>query len=278
MIRLLPLLLLLAVTGCRTLAPAPLRTFNDREIRDHLVKEMSALREAGKLASSDMLDEQLARQQVALSLNATPASAVLSPAELYARCEAGVIVVANLYKCGRCDHWHTNAATGFVIHSEGIAVTNYHVIENQRENMLGAMTIDARVVPILEVLAANKKADIAIIRLGGSGYTALPLAEADPVGTPVVVISHPSQRFYTLTSGIISRYFFDGRGPRVAITADFAKGSSGAPVINPNGAVTGVVSSTSSVYYNQKDGIDRNLQMVVKVCIPAQSIRDLLAD
>lgn len=238
------------------------------------------MRDAGKLANSDVLAEQLERQHHPLQLSAKPASSALTPAQLYARAEAGVIVVANLYNCGRCDRWHTNSATGFIISSDGIAVTNYHVVENKLENMLGAMTADGRVVAITEVLAANEASDIAIIKLDGDGFTALPLAEADPVGTPVVVISHPVQRFFSLSSGIISRYFTTRKpgshSRRMSITADFAKGSSGGPVINPYGAVTGVVSSTSSIYYGKKDDVDTNLQMVIKSCIPVQAVHKLI--
>lgn len=277
------LLSLLVATGCQTLAPPAVhkqavRSFNDRKINAHLVKEMSALLEAGKLADSDSLEAQLERERFSLAISAKPAPKALTPAEIYARCQAGVIIVANLYKCGKCDRWHTNAATGFIIDPDGVAVTNYHVIKNERENMLGAMTIDGRVIAISEVLAADKAADIAIIRLAGSDFTALPLAKHDPVGTPVAVISHPTQRYYTLSSGMISRYYQVKGADRMAITADFAKGSSGGPVINPYGEVTGVVTSTSSIYYSKKDGVDQNLQMVVKSCIPAHSVRKLLSE
>jgi serine protease Do len=280
MLRLLPLLACALLCGCTTLQPAPTRTHTDHDITKHLVKEMTALREAGELTSSDILAEQLKRQRHSLQLPVSATGSAQDPAELYARSEAGVIIVANLYKCGRCERWHTNAASGFIIHSDGIAVTNYHVIENERENMLGAMTVDGRTVAISEVLAANKESDIAVIKLAGDNFTALPLSQGDPVGTPVIVISHPVQRFYTLSTGIISRYFTTRKpgthSQRMSITADFAKGSSGAPVINPYGEVTGVVSSTSSIYYNKKEGVDVNLQMVIKSCIPAQAIRDLL--
>jgi V8-like Glu-specific endopeptidase len=65
-------------------------------------------------------------------------------------------------------------------------------------------------------------------------------------------------------------------GRRMAITADYAKGSSGAPVFNRKGQVVGVVSSTSSIYYSVENGKKENLQMVVKNCIPVESIRELI--
>jgi hypothetical protein len=37
-----------------------------------------------------------------------------------------------------------------------------------------------------------------------------------------------------------------------------------------------VVSSTSSIYYSVENGKKENLQMVVKNCIPVESIRELI--
>ena len=64
--------------------------------------------------------------------------------------------------------------------------------------------------------------------------------------------------------------------PRMAITADYAKGSSGAPVLNSEGEVVGMVSATNSIYYTREKGQNQNLQMVVKLCIPVAAISKLL--
>ena len=62
----------------------------------------------------------------------------------------------------------------------------------------------------------------------------------------------------------------------MAITADYAKGSSGAPVLNSKGEVVGMVSATNSIYYNKERGQNQNLQMVIKSCIPVDAIRRLI--
>ena len=115
----------------------------------------------------------------------------------------------------------------------------------------------------------------------GETLHALPLNPDAPPGTPVTVISHPRQNFYTLTQGYVSRYF-KRRSPngkiisQMAITADYAKGSSGAPLFDDKGNVIGLVKATSSLYGSIKDGNKENLQMVLKHCAAAQSILDLI--
>ena len=212
----------------------------------------------------------------------------LSPAEVYARNKPSVLIVASVYKCDKCDKWHTGPASGFVITADGVFVTNHHVVDSKERHTLVAMTADGDVYPVKEILAASEADDVAIGRLDlpkGVRLTALPLRTDAPTGTPVTVISHPAGQFYTLTQGYISRYFKgavrEGGKTRfidqLAIDADYAKGSSGAPLFDDCGNVIGMVKSTRSIYYNKDDdGHEQNLQMVLKQCPPASAILSLI--
>ena len=141
-----------------------------------------------------------------------------------------------------------------------------------------------RVFPVKEVLASSQRNDIAIDRLDlpkGESLAPLPLQSDQPVGSSIAVISHPDRHFYALSLGIISRYHHLQRKPNekaaiMAITADYARGSSGAPVLNDRGAVVGIVASTNSVYYKNENGKQENLQMVFKQCVPAASLLELI--
>jgi len=254
---------------------------NDFKIKSTFEKQLGALRDEGKLVATDKLATQLKKQnQVKLKL--PESSRKNSPSSsVYELNKNGILCFGNIYKCDKCDNWHSNIAGGFVISKEGLAVTNYHVMENKKAGAFGGMTIGGTIYPVAEVVASSKKDDLAIVRLEGKDFNPLPIAEGGSVGADVTAISHPEGRFYSVSRGIISRYYTlragDEKGShRMAITADFAKGSSGSPVFNKNGEVVGVVASTNSIYYNKREGIERNLQMVIKSCIPSGSILKLL--
>ena len=255
---------------------------NDVTLKRQLDHAAHTLMEAKKATPVTELIKQLSRRQCKIKPLAPQATA-LTPAQIYARCKPAVLVVAGLYKCPKCTRWHTGAASGVLIDPAGVFLTSYHVVKNTKNKAIVAMTADGKVYPVAEVLAASESDDVAVVRLGSGGrrFTALPIAAGGPVGSPVTVISHPTNRFYLLTAGIVSRYQKTKRANKLVdmmtITADFGRGSSGGPVLNDRGAVVGMVASTSSVYYPAKKGKTEQLQMVFKQCIPAASILKLLA-
>jgi S1-C subfamily serine protease len=135
----------------------------------------------------------------------------------------------------------------------------------------------------MEVLAADKEADLAIFRVKGEGFQPLAFGAAAEVGDKIRVISHPNRKFFLQTSGEVARYHLArsrinrNGAVRMSITADYAKGSSGGPVFNEAGEVVGVVSSTQSIYYSKdEEGDQENLQMVVKNTVPVAAVKKML--
>ena len=115
----------------------------------------------------------------------------------------------------------------------------------------------------------------------GVTLKALPLGTEAKAGSTIHVISHPDRHFYSMSTGIVSRNYMRERGPgkivpTLAITADYARGSSGSPVLNERGQVVGIVASTDSVYYKEENGKQENLQMVFKQCVPVASLLKLI--
>ena len=122
------------------------------------------------------------------------------------------------------------------------------------------------------------------IEPGKKNLPALPLADTASPGEEVSVISHPQGRHYCLTNGRISRYHRETNEETgetndwLSITADFALGSSGGPVLNNKGEVVGMVASTLTAYAENSDckaQPERDVQMVFKDCIPLRSIRGM---
>ena len=288
----------LAVLGAREVHGEGQRCINNSERTRALTDGLASLLDAGRTVEMKTLIGQLDRRSCRLAL-APPPGERLTPAEIYRRRKDAVVVVGGIYKCKKCSKWHVSNASGFLISSDGIVVTNYHVVNSPDRKALGAMTYDGRVFPVARVLAADEPADIAIVKLDtlgklgksdkpgkrderdARGLPCLALAPDAPVGSPVWVISHPRTHFYTFTEGMVSGYFMETRKKRptrrMTITADFGKGSSGAPVLGPEGAVAGMVASTRAVSA-EHHGDKSYAQMVLRHCVPVKSIRGLIVD
>lgn len=253
---------------------------NDEDILEQMDDAAPRLISAGKTVKMAELMRQLNRRSCSLTLPPfTPRPT--SAAQLAASARAGVVAIGTLSKCKKCPIWHVAASSGFMLTSDGVCVTCYHVVDVPESPTLIAMTGDGRIVAVKEILAANPHTDVALLRLDGTNFTALPLDFEAPVGSTVRILSHPDDHFFTLSEGLVSRYVTlpleraAGEVTFMAVTADFGAGSSGAPVFNDRGGVIGVVNNTQSLYFDPKKSKD--LQMVFKHCLPSQYIRKLIS-
>lgn len=275
--RSIPVLVLLLLAGCASTGArrsqacqqehgATPRAVSDQRLLHRLRHGGTALVKQGKTAAIKALVAQLGRKQCSLKLPA-PGDQRLAPQALYRKACRSVVLVGRLYPCKKCRTRHASAASGFLISASGAFVTSYHVVSG--EGHLVVLTRDGKVHGVKEVLAADEAADFAILQLEGQGFEPLPLRKRAEVGTPIWVVSHPDSSFYSLTTGIVSRYA-RRKTTEMVITADFARGSSGGPVLDATGAVVGVVKSTRSIYYKQHQ--QQNLQLVFKYCVPARAV------
>jgi S1-C subfamily serine protease len=175
------------------------------------------------------------------------------PAELVSRV-GGSVVRLSLRQGGE---EHGNG-TGFVVRSDGIVVTNHHVVEDAPADLV-AVFRDGRRRKVLGSLALDDEHDLALIRIEGGGYPALPLAPAEGirVGQQVFLVGSSSGLDQSLGTGVVSalrpegfpdewtsRYRAAGRqvvaGPIVQHTASSAPGSSGSPVVDTEGRVVAI--------------------------------------
>ncbi|MGB0743203.1 MAG: S1 family peptidase [Opitutales bacterium] len=229
---------------------------DDKSVRVNFEEQLAQLIKSGEYSSLATLRKQLSRQSCELALPPTGSTGI-SPSQIYEKRLGSTLLVGKFYRCSNehCKKIHASIASGVVIRRDGIVVTNYHVVEsgNSRYMGMGAMTADGTAYLVDEVLAADEASDVAILRLrSATDLPAAPLFRDEPVGSPVTIISNPVGRFFTLTTGHVSRYYLNSEGGCfMNVTADFAKGSSGAPIFNNRGDVVGLVANTLSLTTQQ---------------------------
>ena len=199
---------------------------------------------------------------------------------IYARVRAGVVIIGAIPGADNPDQSEPVFASGFVVHKDGLIVSNAHVIEAfGHMKAVGAMTSDGQVFLIKAVLAADTLNDVALFKIDATSLTPLPVARSVPVGATIYCLSHPVMNsmgtefgFFAFTQGIVSgryRTKLMGETPVnvLTITADYAEGSSGGPILNEHGAVVGIVCQTLAI--GDEDGSN---QMTWKFARPASSI------
>lgn len=255
-----PFLACVTLTAYSSLAAPAVRpaqnVFDDKALQKQFETKMVELLANETATPQSTLKEQLSRKSCKLELPASSNTA-LSPAEIYQQRLHSVLMISILRHCSdkNCVKAHAQIASGVILREDGIILTNYHVVggDQSRGLGMGAMTADGKAFLVDEVLAADKDADVAILRLkNAKGLTAAPLVGEEPIGNAVTLISHPAGNFFSLSHGRIARYRKDDDGAcTMQVTADYAKGSSGGPVFNDNGDVVGIISSTVSVPYRQ---------------------------
>ena len=265
----------------RARSPVAGQPFDDREIELYLEAEARKLWAAGRIPAL-----KFERRNCILELPA-PSSEKVSGPVLAARAEAATLVIGEFSKeAKKRDITFNVAGGGFVIAPSGICITSLHVVRDKGARGFCVMTRSGQVFPVREILAHEPVNDLTIFQLDlpeGVSLPVLPLArDLAPIGTPVFVMSHPDDRFFLLSTGHVARHTVwrteTGEEAFMTITADFAKGSSGCPVLDDCGSVIGIVNNTESIYYDD-DGRKKqtDLQMVVKNATPSWAVQLMLA-
>jgi serine protease Do len=122
----------------------------------------------------------------------------------------------------------------------GYVVTNAHVVRRAR---VAVWLVDGRRLEGL-LLARDAEADLALLRVHGTGIPAASVADSDTarVGSFVAAIGHPLGVRGALTTGIIHAIGPIVPGGRSWIQADMrlAPGNSGGPLADASGRVVGL--------------------------------------
>ncbi len=242
----------------------------------------------------------LGNEQLSELLKSCPAVAPLplpsvdapSESHRYQSMVESSVMIGTIYDCGRCNFLHANIAGGVVVSSDGLVLTNYHVVMRKEPGVKGllAMTSDGRVCPIVEIVAASELEDVALIRIQ-SDEPLLPAKIADHPPMPterICVLSHPRNEFFVLTEGQVSRFskptMPGDHATWMEITAEFAGGSSGSGVFNERAELVGLVSRIFPIFREPEpilngatqdpNASQRYVEMILRRCVPHSAITD----
>ncbi|MFM8271567.1 MAG: serine protease, partial [Gemmata sp.] len=235
-------------------APAePPRFVDDDKVYKDLYDKIEELARANKpLAHKKLLSKmKSAPAKVAL---ARPGDKALTPEEVYKQAAPSVFIVGSVYPDNK-GNWESGTyATAWCATGDGVLVTNWHVFDDLKDaEVFGAADRDGNVYPVTDFLGGDKTADVAVFRISAKGLKPLPVAtDYAEVGAWVGLVSHPGDLFYLFTQGHVTRYSTnkneDGNAERwMGVTAEYASGSSGAPMLNKYGAVVGMAALTLSL-------------------------------
>jgi serine protease Do len=141
--------------------------------------------------------------------------------------------------------------SGFVIRSDGMILTNYHVVQNAAKlyvNFPDGRRLEGKIV------GADERADIAVVSVSGDKFRAVKFGDSDKamIGEWAIAIGNPFLNFIndahpTVTAGVVSalnRNFTPAEGvyyqDMLQTDAAINPGNSGGPLVNAEGEVIGV--------------------------------------
>jgi putative serine protease PepD len=176
----------------------------------------------------------------------------------------------------------TATGSGFVVSSDGLIVTNEHVVDgaSQVQVKIGTSSKaqDAKVVGV------DASRDLALLKVDASNLKALPLGDSSTVsvGDSTYAIGNPYGLDHTLTTGIVSALHRDLQSPNGAtisgaIQTDAAlnPGNSGGPLLDGSGQVIGV---NAQIATGGNSGGGQGGNVGIGFAIPASTVKAFLAD
>lgn len=141
--------------------------------------------------------------------------------------------------------------SGFVIHEDGIILTNFHVVQNAAKlyvNFSDGRRLEGRVIGV------DDRADLAVVKLDGKNFSCVTFGNSDQamIGEWAIAIGNPFLNFIndahpTVTVGVVSalnRNFAPSEGVyyqgMIQTDAAINPGNSGGPLVNALGEVIGI--------------------------------------
>ncbi|MCX8521554.1 MAG: DegQ family serine endoprotease [Rhodoferax sp.] len=137
--------------------------------------------------------------------------------------------------------------SGFILSSDGLIMTNAHVIDGADEVLV---TLTDKREFKAKIIGADKRSDVALVKIDATSLPAVKVGDVGKlrVGEWVMAIGSPFGLENTVTAGIVSAKMRDTGDYLPFIQTDVAinPGNSGGPLINMRGEVVGINSQIYS--------------------------------
>ncbi|MCK4296237.1 MAG: trypsin-like peptidase domain-containing protein [Candidatus Marinimicrobia bacterium] len=157
--------------------------------------------------------------------------------------------------------------SGVIISREGYAITNAHVIE---DNFLVDVIFSNGLTLSAKILYEDSDFDLALLKISGSGFQALPLGNSDnlKIGEDVYAIGTPFglSLGQSVSKGIISGVRSAQNREYIQTDVPINPGNSGGPIINGKGEILGIV--TIKLIDVKYEGL--------AFCIPSNTVKEKL--
>jgi S1-C subfamily serine protease len=156
------------------------------------------------------------------------------------------VVKVDKYSRFRGNEIISGTGSGFVFSSDGMILTNTHVIDEAERLNITLLDGDEFTA---EVTGADRDTDIAIIKIFGSGYSPAKLGTSSDlkIGQLVIAIGNPMGYQHSVSVGVLSGVGRTMRTPDghmidniLQSDAAMNPGNSGGPMIDTNGDVIGI--------------------------------------
>ncbi len=163
----------------------------------------------------------------------------LSSKEIFDSCSPAVICIetydANEKPCA--------LGSGFFITDNGVAVTNFHVLEDAT---FAVAKLGSNWYTVMGVLYFDKELDFAVIKTNATNVPYLNIGDSSDIysGDEIYTIGNPQGLTNTISNGIISNPKRDDFNGMIQITAPISSGSSGGALLNSRGEVIGITTGT----------------------------------
>lgn len=166
------------------------------------------------------------------------------PAPISAEAQYAATVESILYiRCYYASGGLKTTGSGFVIKSDGLALTAAHVVDRAAR----VTAIDAAGNELAcTVISSDAASDVAVLRLPSGKYKTLQLADRAPAGGAILrAVGYPIKDTPIITEGLVcSPKGTVNDKDRMLVSCEIVNGMSGGPILNQSGGVVGLCSGS----------------------------------